>query len=136
METTKAQAFLRDHHRAVLGTYRSDGQIQLSPVVVGIDGEGRAIVSTRQTAMKAKNLRRDPRAVLCVLPDGFFGDWIQVEGRAEIVDLPEAMPLLVDYYRGLSGEHPDWDDYQESMRREQRVLVRIPITRAGPDISG
>jgi PPOX class probable F420-dependent enzyme len=128
--------FVRAHHRAVLATTRSDGRPQLSPVTVGVDAEGRILVSTRETAIKAKNLARDPRASLCVLTDGFFGEWVQAEGTAEIVHLPEAMDLLEDYYRGISGEHPDWDDYREAMRRERRVMVRITITRAGPDASG
>ncbi|QVQ54636.1 TIGR03618 family F420-dependent PPOX class oxidoreductase [Spiractinospora alimapuensis] len=136
MDIPTAQAFLNDHSHAVLGTYRSDGRIQMSPVLVGVDAEGRAIVSTRHTAMKTHNLRRDPRAVLCVLSDGFFGDWVQVEGEAEVVDLPEALPLLVDYYRRVSGEHDDWAEYEESMRRERRVLVRVTITAAGPSVSG
>jgi PPOX class probable F420-dependent enzyme len=128
--------FVRAHHRAVLATTRSDGRPQLSPVTVGVDAEGRILVSTRETAIKAKNLARDPRASLCVLTDAFFGEWVQAEGTAEIVHLPEAMDLLMDYYRGISGEHPDWDDYREAMRRDRRVMVRITITRAGPDASG
>jgi len=128
--------FVRAHHRAVLATTRSDGRPQLSPVNVGVDAEGRILVSTRETAIKAKNLARDPRASVCVLNDAFFGEWVQAEGTAEIVHLPEAMDLLVDYYRGISGEHPDWDDYRAAMRRERRVMVRITITRAGPDASG
>ena len=136
MDPQHVREFVRAHHRAVLATTRSDGRPQLSPVTVGVDTEGRILVSTRETAIKAKNLARDPRASLCVLNDGFFGEWVQAEGTAEIVHLPEAMDLLVDYYRGISGEHPDWDDYREAMRRERRVMVRITITRAGPDASG
>jgi PPOX class probable F420-dependent enzyme len=131
-----AREFLRVHHHAVLATTRSDGRPQLSPVTAGVDAEGRILISTRETAIKAKNLARDPRASLCVLNDGFFGEWVQAEGTAQIVHLPEAMDLLVDYYRQISGEHPDWDDYREAMRREGRVMVRITITRAGPDASG
>jgi len=86
--------------------------------------------------MKTKNLVRDPRASLCVMNDGFFGDWVQVEGTAEIIRLPEAMDLLVDYYRRISGEHPDWDDYRAAMRRDRRVIAAITLTRAGPDRSG
>jgi len=115
---------------------RADGRPQLSPVTAGVDDEGRVLVSTREAAMKARNLARDPRASLCLLNDGFFGEWMQVEGTAEIVHLPEAMDLLVDYYRRISGEHPDWDEYAEAMRRDRRVMVRITITRAGPDASG
>lgn len=115
---------------------RSDGRPQLSPVVVAVDDDGRALVSTRETAIKAKNLARDPRASLCVINDAFFGEWVQVEGNAELIHLPDAMPILEDYYRRISGEHPDWDDYRESMRRDKRLIVRIAIDRAGPDVSG
>jgi PPOX class probable F420-dependent enzyme len=108
----------------------------MSPVLVAMDDEGRALVSTREPALKVRNLRRDPRLWLCVLADGFFGRWVQVEGRAEIVSLPEAMDGLVDYYRRLSGEHDNWDDYREAMRRERRVLLRVTLTRAGPDRAG
>jgi PPOX class probable F420-dependent enzyme len=128
--------FLRTHHRAVLATTRRDGKPQLSPVLAAIDGDGRVLISTRETAVKTKNLRRDPHASLCVFSDGFFGQWVQVEGTAEVVSLPAAMELLVGYYRAVAGEHPDWDDYRAAMEREQRVIVRISITRAGPDVSG
>lgn len=136
MDAPEAGSFLQENHRAVLATYRSDGRPQLSPVLVAVDDEGRAIVSSRETAYKVKNLRRDPRCSLCVFPDAFFGEWIQVDGTAEIVSLPDAMELLVDYYRRLAGEHENWDEYREAMRSEGRVLVRIPIERAGPDRSG
>ena len=136
MDPQRAREFLRVHHHAVLATVRTDGRPQLSPITAGVDDEGRVLISTRETAMKAKNLARDPRASLCVLNDGFFGEWMQVEGTAEIVHLPEAMDLLVDYYRRISGEHPDWDDYRNAMQREQRVLVRIDLERAGPTKSG
>jgi PPOX class probable F420-dependent enzyme len=132
----QAADFLRAHHRAVLATSRSDGMPQLSPVTCTVDDEGRVLVSTRETAVKTKNLRHRPRASLCVLTDTFFGEWVQVEGDAELISLPDAMDLLVDYYRRVSGEHPDWDDYRAAMIRDRRVIVRITITRAGPDVSG
>jgi PPOX class probable F420-dependent enzyme len=136
LDPQRAADFLRTHHRCVLATSRADGRPQLSPVTATADDEGRVLVSTRETAVKTKNLARDPRASLCVLTDGFFGEWVQAEGTAEIVHLPEAMDLLVEYYRRIAGEHPDWDDYREAMRRERRVVLRITITRAGPDTSG
>jgi PPOX class probable F420-dependent enzyme len=102
-----------------------------------VDEAGYAVISTRQTAYKVRNLRRDPRAYLCVLPDSFFGGrWVQVDGTVTIVDLPEALEPLVEYYRRISGEHPDWDDYRAAMVRDRRVLLRMEITRAGPDRSG
>jgi PPOX class probable F420-dependent enzyme len=136
MDLERAREFMRANHRAVLATTRSDGQPQLSPVTVGVDDAGRVLISTRETAIKTKNLARDPHASLCVMNDGFYGEWIQAEGSAEIVRLPEAMDLLVDYYRRVSGEHPDWDDYRAAMVRDQRVIVAITLTRAGPDRSG
>jgi PPOX class probable F420-dependent enzyme len=136
VDLDEARAVIREQHRAVLATIRDDGTPQMSPVLVAVDDEGRALVSTRETALKVRNLRRDPRLWLCVLADGFFGRWVQVEGRAEIVSLPDAMDGLVDYYRRLSGEHDNWDDYREAMRRERRVLLRVTLTRAGPDRAG
>ena len=136
MNVGEAREFIAANHRAVLATRRADGLPQLSPVVCGVDADGRVIVSTRETAIKTKNLRRDPHASLCVFGDGFFGSWVQVEGRAEVVSLPAAMDLLVDYYRRTSGEHPDWADYRAAMERERRVIVRVSIERAGPSVSG
>jgi PPOX class probable F420-dependent enzyme len=128
--------FVRTNHRAVLATRRRDGGAQLSPVSVGVDDDGTLIVSTRETAVKTANLRRHPYAALCLLNDGFFGAWLQAEGAVTIVSLPEAMEGLVRYYRGISGEHPDWDDYRAAMVRDQRVLLRLRIERVGPGRSG
>jgi PPOX class probable F420-dependent enzyme len=136
MDLERAREFLRVHHRAVLATSRADGRPQLSPITVGVGDDGRVLVSTRQTAIKTKNLERDPRASICVVTDQFFGEWVQAEGTAEIIRLPDAMELLVDYYRRISGEHPDWDDYRNAMVRDQRVILAITLTRAGPDQSG
>jgi PPOX class probable F420-dependent enzyme len=136
MQADEARKFIAAHHRAVLATRRSDGEPQMSPVLCTLDDDGRVIISTRETAMKTRQLRRDPRAALCVFTDGFFGPWIQVEGRAEIVSLPGAMDLLVDYYRRISGEHSDWDDYRAAMVRDRRVVIRVSIDRAGPTVSG
>jgi len=136
MDTNEARQFVREHHRAVLATRRTGGQPQMSPVAAAVDAAGKIVISTRETAIKTRNLRRDPHASLCVISDGFFGPWIQIDGVAEIVALPEAMQGLVDYYRAVSGEHPDWDEYRRAMEQERRVLVRITIDHAGPDRSG
>lgn len=136
MDLDEARDFISEHHRAVMHTYRDDGTPQLSPVMTVSDDEGRAIVSTRAPSMKVRNLEEDPRASLCVFTDAFFGPWVRIDGRAEIVRLPEAMELLVDYYRRVAGEHDDWDDYRRAMREEDRVLLRITIEDAGPDQSG
>ncbi len=136
MELQAAREFLRAHHRAVMATVRADGTPQMSPVTCGVDGDGRVVVSSRETAVKTHNVRRDPRTWLCVFTDAFFGAWVQVEGTASVVSLPEAMDSLVDYYRRIAGEHPDWDDYRAAMQRERRVVIKIDLTRAGPDVSG
>ena len=136
MEIAQALEFIRHNHRAVLVTRRGDGRPQVSPVTCAVDEAGAVVVSTRETAMKTKNLRRDPEATLCVLTDAFFGEWVYVSGRAEIVSLPEAMDGLVEYYRSVSGEHPDWDDSRAAMERDRRVLLRIQVDEAGPNVSG
>lgn len=132
MDLDDAREFVRSHNRAVLSTLRADGTPQMTPMLAAVDRAGRVIMSTSAGTAKVRNMRRDPRAWLCVLPDGFFGRWIQVEGAVEIVEQPEAMELLVDYYRIVAGEHENWDEYRAAMRREDRVLVRLELTRAGP----
>lgn len=136
MDLDAARDFIRKTQRAVMMTRRASGDPQLSPVMAAVDDGGRLLVSSRETAFKVKNLRRDPRVSFCFIDAGFFGEWIQVDGRATIVSLPEAMDLLISYYRSLRGEHPDWDEYRGAMESEQRVAVLVGIERAGPDRSG
>lgn len=136
MDTGEALDFLREHHNGVLATIRSDGQPQLSPVTAAVDERGRVVVSSRETAYKVRNLRRRPYASYCGFTERFYGPWVQVEGPVELVPLPEAMDGLVAYYRSVSGEHPDWDDYRRAMVRDRRLLIAITVERAGPDISG
>lgn len=132
MDLDEARAFLREHHRGVLAARRADGRPQMSPVAVGVDDAGRAVISTQGTTYKLKLVRADPRVSLCVTSDD-FGRWIQVDGTATVVPLPEAMEPLVDYYRAVAGEHPDWDEYRRAMEEQRRALLRIDIERAGPD---
>ncbi len=134
IETTKG--FIAANHRGILLTYRSDGSPQMSPIIAAVDDDGYVVVSSRETAYKVKNLKRDSRASLCMFTDRFYGEWRQVDGVAEVVGLPEAMEKLVDYYRRLSGEHPDWDEYRDAMIAERRVLIRISVERAGPSKFG
>lgn len=136
MSDERVVKFLSEHHQAVLGTYHADGRIQMSPVTVGVDAAGRPVISSRETAVKVRNMLRDPRVTLVVTTDAFYGDWLLLEGEAEIVRLPEAMDGLVSYYRDISGEHPDWDGYRAAMVRDHRVLVRIHVTKTGPTIQG
>ncbi|MCU1674420.1 MAG: putative F420-dependent enzyme [Frankiales bacterium] len=135
MDLDEARAFVRNNNRAVLTTMRQDGTPQLSPVNVALAGE-LVVVSSRETAYKTKNLRLDPRAWLCVLPDAFYGPWVQLAGTVQVRSLPEAMEPLVAYYRAVAGEHPDWDGYREAMVAEQRCLLEVSLTRAGPDRAG
>lgn len=133
---SRALDFIRRNHRAVLATTRSDGGVQLSPITAGVDDDQRVEISTRETALKTKNLRARPHASLLVFTDAFFGEWVQVEGPVEIVSLPEAMDGLVGYYRRISGEHSNWEEYRQAMISDRRVLVRMRVERAGPDRSG
>jgi PPOX class probable F420-dependent enzyme len=136
MDVAEALEFVRNHPRGVMATTRADGRTAMSPIACTVDADGRVVVSTRETAMKVRHIAREPHVAICVLNDGFYGDWVQVEGEAEIVHLPDAMDGLVDYYRRISGEHPDWDDYRAAMTRDRRVLLRIAVTRAGPNRQG
>ncbi|QKW36382.1 PPOX class F420-dependent oxidoreductase [Actinomadura sp. NAK00032] len=128
--------FLRPRHRALLSTARADGRPQLSPVTCGVDEQGRIVVSTYPERAKARNARRDPRVSLCVLSDDFNGPYVQVDGTAEVIDMPDAADALVDYYRCIAGEHPDWDEYREAMRRQDKSLIRVAIDRWGPIATG
>ncbi|MFL6135865.1 MAG: PPOX class F420-dependent oxidoreductase [Nocardioidaceae bacterium] len=130
--------FVRTRHHLVLVTTRQDGRPQLSPVTGGVDGEGRIVVSTYPDRAKVTNLRREPRGSVLVLSDEWNDAWVQVDGTAEVLDMPsqEAEDGLVDYFRCISGEHPDWDDYRQAMRRQGKSLVRITPERWGPVATG
>lgn len=130
------ESFLRERHHAILLTHRANGGPQMSPVACGLDAEGRVVISTYPERAKIKNLRRDQRASLCVLSDDFGGAWVQVDGTAEVLDIPEAIEPLVDYFRSISGEHPDWDEYREAMVTQGKSLIRVSIERWGPVATG
>ena len=136
MDLDAARDHVRANSRAVLATMRQDGTPQLSPVNAAVDAEGRVVVSSRETAYKVRNLQRDPRAWLCVFSDAFYGPWVQLEGDVTVLSLPDAMEPLVEYYRAVGGEHPDWAEYRAAMEDEQRCLIRLDLTRAGPDRAG
>jgi PPOX class probable F420-dependent enzyme len=128
--------FLRPRHRALIITSRSDGSPQVSPVTCGVDQQGRVVISTYPERAKVRNARRAPRVSLCVLSDEWNGPWVQVDGTAEVLDLPEALEPLVDYFRSISGEHPDWDEYRQAMQKQGKSLLRITIERWGPIATG
>ncbi len=128
--------FLRPRHRAILLTRRRSGGVQLSPVTCGVDDVGRIVVSTYPQRAKVANARREPAVSLCVLSDDWDGPWVQLDGTAEVLDLPEALEPLVDYYRAISGEHPDWDEYRAAMARQGKALLRVTVREWGPIATG
>ena len=128
--------FLRPRHRGLLVTTRADGRPQVSPVTCGVDADGRIVVSTYPERAKTRNARRDPAVSVCILSDDWNGPYVQVDGRAEVLDMPDALDGLVDYYRGISGEHPDWDEYREAMARQGKSLLRVTVERWGPIATG
>ena len=135
MDIAEGLDYVRDNSRAVILTSRRDGRPALAPVTVAVVDDA-IVMSTRETAYKVGHLRRDPQASLCVFPDKWLGRWVQLNCRAEVVSLPEAMDTLVAYYRTLRGEHPDWDDYRRAMVDDRRCIVRFDILSAGPDVAG
>jgi len=128
--------FLRPRHHVVLTTTRVNGSPQSSPVTAGVDREGRLVISTYPQRAKVRNLRRSPAASACVVSDQWNGPWVQVNGHAEIIDLPDALEPLVEYYRSISGEHPDWDQYRAAMSRQGKCLIRVSIASWGPIATG
>ena len=132
VERDELLAFVRPRHHGILTTVRRDGRPQLSPVTMGVDDTDRIVISTYPERIKAVNLRRDPTASVLVLSDEFNGDWVQVDGTAEVIDLPDSVEPLVDYFRSISGEHPDWAEYRQAMVDQGKSLIRITVERWGP----
>ena len=137
IEIDHAKTFLAKHHWGILATRRRNGSLQMSPVTVGLDSAGRAIISSRETAYKVNNLRRDPRAALCAITTSFHGEgWVQINGSATIISLPDALDTLIELHRQAYGEHKSWPDFHERMIREKRVIIRIEIESSGPKVRG
>ncbi len=137
VQTGRAKEYIQNPHQGVLATRRKNGDLQMSPVTCGLDSEGRAVISSRETAYKVNNLRRDPRAALCAFSKNFHGDgWVQVSGKAEIISLPEALDTLVYLQRQVYGEHKSWPEFHQRMAREKRVIIRIAIETVGPKVRG
>ena len=136
VEREELVTFLRPRHHVILSTTRADGTAQSSPVTAGIDGAGRLVVATYPQRAKVRNLRRRPAASACVLSDEWNGPWVQIDGAAEVLDLPDALEPLVEYFRVISGEHPDWDEYRAAMVQQAKCLIRVTIERWGPIATG
>ena len=128
--------FIRPRHKATLVTTRRNGRPQLSPVTCGVDQEGRIVISTYPQRAKVTNLRRDPATTVLIHSDEWDGPWVQLDGTAEVIDQPDAVEPLVDYFRSISGEHPDWDEYRQAMRKQGKSLVRVTIESWGPIATG
>lgn len=128
--------FVRPRHRAILITRRDDGSPQASPLTCGVDEEGRVVMSTYPERAKTHNARRDPRVTLVVLSDEWNGPWVQLDGDAEVLDIPDSVEPLVDYFRSISGEHPDWDEYRSAMVKQGKSLIRVTPHRWGPVATG
>ncbi|MFF8710397.1 PPOX class F420-dependent oxidoreductase [Streptomyces sp. NPDC015184] len=129
-------AFVRPRHRAILLTARADGRPQGSPLTCGVDDAGRIVVSTYPERAKARNAKRDPRVSVIVLSDEWSGPWVQIDGVAEVIDAPESVEPLVEYFRNISGEHPDWDEYRTAMVEQGKSIIRITPERWGPVATG
>jgi PPOX class probable F420-dependent enzyme len=128
--------FLAARHRAVLITARADGGPQSSPVTCGVDAEGRVVISTYPERAKVRNIRRTAQVALCVLSDEWNGPWVHLDGTAEVLDLPDALEPLVEYYRAIAGEHPDWDEYRAAMTAQGKCLIRVAVQHWGPVATG
>lgn len=135
MDPATAVDYVRNNDRAVMLTTRSNGGPAMAPVTVAVIDD-RVILSTRETAYKVAHLRRDPHTSLCVFDEKWLGRWVQLNCRATVISLPHALDTLVEYYRTLRGEHPDWDEYRHAMIDDQRCVVRFEILSAGPDVAG
>jgi PPOX class probable F420-dependent enzyme len=136
VDRTELLQFVRPRHRGMLATTRRDGRPQLSPVTCGVDADGRIVVSTYPDRAKAHNARRDPLVSIVVQSDDWNGEYVQVDGAAEVLDMPDALDGLVEYFRCISGEHPDWDEYRAAMHLQDKSLIRITIDGWGPIATG
>lgn len=128
--------FVRPRHKAILSTIRQDGSTQMSPNTMGVDDDGRVVISTYPHRAKVYNIRRNPQVSVCVLSDDFGGEWVQIYGTADVLDLPDSVEPLVEYFRNIAGEHSDWDEYREAMVKQGKSLIRIVIDSWGPVARG
>jgi PPOX class probable F420-dependent enzyme len=136
VERAALEDFVRPRHHAVLVTTRADGSPQMSPVSCGLDTSGRIVISSYPQRAKARNARRDPRVSVLVLSDEFNDAYVQVDGTAEVLDLPDALEPLVEYFRVIAGEHPNWDEYRSAMAKQGKCLIRVTVDRWGPVATG
>ncbi|GHH82937.1 PPOX class F420-dependent oxidoreductase [Streptomyces capitiformicae] len=128
--------FVRPRHRALLLTRRADGSPQASPLTCGVDDSGRIVVSTYPERAKTRNAKRDERVSVVVLSDDWDGPWVQIDGTAEVIDSPDSVEPLVEYFRNIAGEHPNWDEYREAMVKQGKSIIRVTPVKWGPVATG
>ncbi len=128
--------FVRPRHRMVLTTFRADGSLHSSPVTGGVDEQGRLVIASYPRRAKSVHIRRTGRASVLVLSDEFNDAYVQIDGPAEVIDLPDAVEPLVDYFRAVAGEHSDWDEYRAAMVKQGKCLIRVTPQRWGPVATG
>lgn len=136
VEKAELEEFLRPRHKMLLLTTRDSGAPQISPVSGGVDDQGRIVIATYPGRAKTTNAKKRPQVSVCVISDEWNGPWVQVDGTAEVLDMPDAEDGLVDYFRSISGEHPDWDEYRAAMRLQNKSLIRVTPTTWGPIATG
>jgi PPOX class probable F420-dependent enzyme len=136
VDRAELEDFVRPRHHGVLLTVRQGGKPQSSLVTMGLDSLGRIVVSSYPERAKVVNIQRNPSTSMVVMSDDFGGEWVHVDGRAEIIDVPDAVDGLVEYFRVISGEHPDWDEYRQAMIDQGKCLIRLNIEQWGPIAKG
>lgn len=128
--------FVRPRHNGILVVHRQSGGLQTSPVTMGVGDDGTILIASYPSRAKVHNLRADPRATMTVLSDDFNGPWVQIDGAAEVVDLPDAVDVLVEYFRNIAGDHDDWDEYRRAMRDQGKCAIRMTVASWGPIATG
>lgn len=136
VDRSELVAFLRGNNKAIVMTTRDNGLPQMSPVAYGVDAQGRIVISTYPDRAKAVNARKRTNVSLCTLGKDFDDPWVQVNGQVEVIDIPESIEPLVEYFRSISGEHPDWEEYRQAMAKQNKSLLRITIDSWGPIATG
>ena len=133
MEIEEVRDFLVENHNAVLVARKRNGSPQITLVTAGVDGAGRVVISSRKNTYKVKNIARDPRVSLLVMGEQFHGsNYYQIDGRAEVIYLPESLELLMDAYRRRLGDDMDPEATRLKILDQDRVLIRVEIDAVGP----
>jgi PPOX class probable F420-dependent enzyme len=137
MEVNEAREFLKDKHHGVLVTRKKDGSLQMTLVSPVISSDGRVIITARERTYKVKNIKRNPQISLLVYGEKFHGsNYIQIDGRAEVIPHPQAMDIVLDWHRRIRGEPKSWDEIRQKTLAEGRIAIRVTIEKVGPQNRG